>query len=52
MDEREYLVQLGSEVFIAVVLMSLVTTVIVPLVYRGWFFKAEKKPDPAGGIQQ
>ncbi|HJK67606.1 MAG TPA: hypothetical protein O0Y13_00830, partial [Methanocorpusculum sp.] len=49
---KEYLLQLGNEVFIAIVLMSLVTTVIVPLVYRGWFFKAEKKPDPAVGIQQ
>ncbi|HJK10412.1 MAG TPA: cation:proton antiporter [Methanocorpusculum sp.] len=50
--QKEYLLQLGNEVFIAIVLMSLVTTVIVPLVYRGWFFKAEKKPDPAVGIQQ
>ncbi|HJK23670.1 MAG TPA: cation:proton antiporter, partial [Methanocorpusculum sp.] len=50
--QKEYLLQLGNEVFIAIVLMSLVTTVIVPLVYRGWFFKAEKKPDTAVGIQQ
>ena len=43
--EQAHLLQLGNEVFIAIVLMSLITTVIVPMVYRGWFFKNEKKPD-------
>lgn len=43
--QQEYLLQMGNEVFIAIVLMSLVTTVIVPIVYRGWFFKGEKKPE-------
>ncbi|HJJ97153.1 MAG TPA: cation:proton antiporter, partial [Methanocorpusculum sp.] len=50
--QKEYLLQLGNEVFIAIVLMSLITTVIVPLVYRGWFFRSEKKPDAAAGVQQ
>lgn len=45
--QQEYLLQMGNEVFIAIVLMSLVTTVIVPMVYRGWFFKGEKKPEAA-----
>jgi Kef-type K+ transport system membrane component KefB len=39
---REHYLQLGNEVFIAIVLMSLITTIVVPLVYRGWFFKGEK----------
>ena len=50
--QKEYLLQLGNEVFIAIVLMSLITTVIVPLVYRGWFFRSEMKPDAAAGVQQ
>ncbi len=43
--QKEHLLQMGNEVFIAIVLMSLVTTIIVPLVYRGWLFRSEKKPD-------
>ncbi len=43
--QQAHLLQLGNEVFISIVLMSLITTIIVPLIYRGWFFKNEKKPD-------
>ncbi|HJJ99168.1 MAG TPA: cation:proton antiporter [Methanocorpusculum sp.] len=47
---KESLLQMGNEVFIAVMLMSLITTVIVPLIYRGWFFRAETKPDAGDGV--
>ena len=40
--EAEHLLQLGNELFIAIVVISLVTTVIVPLVYKGLFFRGEK----------
>lgn len=30
---------LGQDVFVAIVLMSLLTTIITPLVYRNWFFR-------------
>ncbi|MDR3102119.1 MAG: cation:proton antiporter [Methanocalculaceae archaeon] len=50
--QQTRLLQLGNEVFVAVVLMSLVTTIIVPLVYKGWFFRSEKKTDRAAGSQQ
>ncbi|KQC05833.1 MAG: sodium:proton exchanger [Methanoculleus sp. SDB] len=32
---------IGQGIFIAIVLMSLLTTVITPIVYRNWFFKGE-----------
>ncbi|HJK02429.1 MAG TPA: cation:proton antiporter [Methanocorpusculum sp.] len=41
--QKEYFLQLGNEVFIAIVLMSLVTTMVVPLVYRDWLFRIQKK---------
>ncbi|HJJ29554.1 MAG TPA: cation:proton antiporter, partial [Methanocorpusculum sp.] len=40
--EAELLLQLGNELFIAIVVISLVTTVIVPLIYKGFFFRGEK----------
>jgi Kef-type K+ transport system membrane component KefB len=40
--EAEHLLQLGNELFIAIVVIALVTTVIVPLVYKGFFFRGEK----------
>ncbi len=43
--ESAHLLQLGNELFIAIVVVSLVTTVIVPMIYRGFFFKGEK-PKP------
>ncbi len=30
---------IGQGVFVVVVLMSLLTTIITPIVYRNWFFK-------------
>lgn len=45
--ESAALLQLGNEIFIAIVVVSLVTTIIVPLIYKGWFFKGEKKKKPA-----
>lgn len=36
--ERGYI---GQEVFVAVIVMSLLTTLITPIVYRNWFFKGE-----------
>jgi len=35
--------QIGNEIFIAVVVVSLVTTIIVPLIYNGIFFRKERK---------
>jgi Kef-type K+ transport system membrane component KefB len=32
---------IGQGVYVVLVLMSLLTTVITPIVYRNWFFKAE-----------
>ena len=32
---------IGQGVYVALVLMSLVTTIITPIVYRNWFFKKE-----------
>lgn len=32
---------IGQEVFVAVIVMSLLTTLITPIVYRNWFFKGE-----------
>jgi Kef-type K+ transport system membrane component KefB len=30
---------IGQNVFVVIVLMSLLTTLITPIVYRNWFFK-------------
>ncbi len=30
---------IGQGIFVAIVLMSLLTTLITPIVYRNWFFK-------------
>lgn len=35
--------QQGNEIFIAIVIVSLVTTIIVPLIYNGVFFRKERK---------
>jgi len=36
--EQEYI---GQEVFVIIILMSLITTLITPIVYRNWFYKEE-----------
>jgi len=40
---------IGQPVFVTVILMSLITTLITPIVYRNWFFKGEYC-DPEPGI--
>jgi Kef-type K+ transport system membrane component KefB len=43
--ERGYI---GQVVFVAIILMSLFTTLITPIVYRNWFFKGEYcEPGPS-----
>ena len=37
---------IGQDIFIAVIMMSLVTTVITPIVYQNWLFRASKPPGP------
>lgn len=38
---------IGQPVFVTVILMSLITTLITPIVYRNWFFKGENcDPEP------
>ena len=37
------LLALGNELFIAIVVVSLVTTIIVPLIFNGVFFRKERK---------
>ena len=37
------LLQIGNEIFIAIVVVSLVTTIIVPLIYNGIFFRKERR---------
>jgi Kef-type K+ transport system membrane component KefB len=43
--EAENLLMLGNEVFIAIVVVSLVTTIIVPIIYNRFFFREKPKPD-------
>ena len=35
--------QVGNEIFLAIVVVSLVTTIIVPLIFNGVFFRKERK---------
>lgn len=38
---------IGQPVFVVVILMSLITTLITPIVYRNWFYKGEYcEPEP------
>jgi Kef-type K+ transport system membrane component KefB len=32
---------IGQGIYVAIVLMSLLTTIITPIVYRNWFYKGE-----------
>ncbi|MCX6697227.1 MAG: cation:proton antiporter [Methanoregula sp.] len=41
---------IGQSVYVVLVLMSLLTTVITPIVYRNWFFKGEDCRYDAGGM--
>lgn len=40
--------QQGNEIFISVVVVSLVTTIIVPLLFNGIFFRKDRKKEPKG----
>ncbi|HJJ60326.1 MAG TPA: hypothetical protein O0Y08_05650, partial [Methanocorpusculum sp.] len=40
--------QQGNEIFISVVVVSLVTTIIVPLLFNGLFFRKDRKKEPKG----
>ena len=37
------LLAIGNELFIAIVVVSLVTTIVVPLIFNGIFFRKERK---------
>jgi len=39
---------IGQGVYVALVLMSLLTTIITPIVYRNWFYKGECTYGTAG----
>jgi Kef-type K+ transport system membrane component KefB len=41
---------IGQGIYVALVMMSLLTTVITPIVYRNWFYKGEFYSDDAKGI--
>ncbi|HJJ74668.1 MAG TPA: cation:proton antiporter, partial [Methanocorpusculum sp.] len=41
--EAAELLAIGNELFIAIVVVSLVTTIIVPLIFNGIFFRKERK---------
>jgi Kef-type K+ transport system membrane component KefB len=41
---------IGQGVYVTLVLMSLLTTIITPIVYRNWFFKGEYCTYDAKGI--
>jgi Kef-type K+ transport system membrane component KefB len=32
---------IGQEVYVTLVLMSLLTTLITPIIYRNWFYRGE-----------
>ena len=33
---------IGQGIYVAIVLMSLLTTIITPIVYRNWFYKGDE----------
>lgn len=39
---------IGQGIYVAIVLMSLLTTIITPIVYRNWFFRGETSVDDTG----
>ena len=41
--EAAELLAIGHELFIAIVVVSLVTTIVVPLTFNGIFFRKERK---------
>ncbi|RPI37399.1 MAG: cation:proton antiporter [Methanoregulaceae archaeon] len=41
---------IGQGVYVVLVLMSLLTTIITPIVYRNWFFKGEECRYDASGV--
>jgi len=41
--QSAWYLQMGNEIFLAIVVVSLVTTIIVPLVFNGIFFRKERK---------
>lgn len=41
--QKTLYLQQGNEIFIAIVVVSLVTTIIVPLIYKGIFFRGDRK---------
>jgi Kef-type K+ transport system membrane component KefB len=41
---------IGQSVYVVIVLMSLLTTIITPIVYRNWFFKGEECRYDGSGI--
>jgi Kef-type K+ transport system membrane component KefB len=32
---------IGQDIYVSLILMSLLTTLITPIIYRNWFFKGE-----------
>jgi len=41
---------IGQGIYVAIVMMSLLTTIITPIVYRNWFYKGEECRYDAAGI--
>jgi Kef-type K+ transport system membrane component KefB len=41
---------IGQGLYVALVMMSLLTTVVTPIIYRNWFYKGEFYSDDAQGI--
>ncbi len=37
---------IGQEIYVTLVLMSLLTTIITPIVLRNWFYRGEVQPGP------
>jgi Kef-type K+ transport system membrane component KefB len=36
---------IGQDIYISILLLSLLTTIITPIIYRSWFFKDRKKEE-------
>jgi len=40
---------IGQGIYVAIVMMSLLTTIITPIVYRNWFYRGEYCKYEGGG---
>ena len=37
---------IGKDIYVTIILMSLLTTLITPIIYRNWFYKGEYCTNP------